>query len=87
MSCDIQPARHNQQPTHQWGTEGVSKALPKMTKNANFGPNLVVLGTKNQFFTGGSKSLGTHLTEKPPMHLVRTVFCLAWDQMGQNANI
>ena len=26
---------------------------------------------------------GTHLTEKPPRHLVHIVFWSAWDEMGQ----
>ena len=59
-----------------------------MTKNAYFGPNLPVLWPKILILTGGSKSFGTHITEKPPRHLVQTVFFLrAWDQMGKNANI
>ena len=44
MSFEIQPARHNHQPTHQQGTKLAGKAWPKMTKNANFEPNLVVFG-------------------------------------------
>ena len=70
MSCDIQPARHNHQPTHQQGTKWAGKAWPKMNKNANFGPNLVVFGQKILIFTGESKSFGTHITEKTPRHLV-----------------
>ena len=38
--------------------------MTKMTKNANFGPDLVVLGQIILFFTGESKSFGTHITEK-----------------------
>ena len=55
------------------------QAWPKMTKNANFGPNLVVFGQKILILTGESKSFGTHMTEKPPRHLVCIVF---WSGMG-----
>ena len=50
-------------------------------KNANFGPNLVVLGQKILFFTGEIKSFDTHITENPPRHLVHIVF---WSGIGQN---
>ena len=73
MSCEIQPARHNHQPTHQQGTEEACMAWPKLTKNANFGPNLVVFGQKILFFTGEIKSFVTHITENPPRHLVHIV--------------
>ena len=36
-----------------------------MTKNDNFGANLVVFGHKILIYTGESKSFGTHITEKP----------------------
>ena len=36
---------------------------------------------KNLNLTGGSKTFGTHVTEKPPRHLVRIVF---WSAMGSN---
>ena len=49
-------------------------AWPKLTKNASFGPNLVVFGQKILFFTGEIKSFVTHITENPPGHLVRIVF-------------
>ena len=52
-----------------------------MTKNANFGPNLVVFGQKILFFTGEIKSFVTHITENPPRHLVRIV---DWSSIGQN---
>ena len=77
----MQPARHNHQPTHQQGTKWAGKAWPKKTKNANFGPNLVVLGHKLQIFIGESKSFGTLATEKTPRHLVHIVF---WSGKGQN---
>ena len=41
------------------------------------------LWAKNSNFLGGSKSFGTHVTEKPPRHLVCIIFSQAWDQMGQ----
>ena len=56
-------------------------AWPKLTKNANFGPNLVVFGQKILFFTGEIKSFVTHITENPPRHLVHIVF---WSGIGQN---
>ena len=70
MSCEIQPARHNHQPTYQQGT--------KIAKNANLGPNLVVLGQKILILTGESKSFGTHITEK---HL-GTLFALFSGRAG-----
>ena len=81
MSCEIQPARHNDQPTQQQGTKWAGKAWPKMNKNANFGPNLVVLGQKVLIFAGEIKRFVTHITEIPPRHLVRIVF---WLGMGPN---
>ena len=54
---------------------------PKMAKNAYFGPNLPVLWPKILILTGGSKSFGTHITEKPPRHLARIVY---WSGMGPN---
>ena len=81
MSCEIQPARHNHQTTHQQGTEKACMAWPKLTKNANFGLNLVVLGQKIHFFTGEIKSFVTHITVNPPGHLVHIGF---WSGIGQN---
>ena len=52
-----------------------------MTKNANFGQNLVVFGQKNPFFTGEIKSFVTHITENPPRHLVHIGF---WSGIGHN---
>ena len=45
-----------------------------MTKKAYFGPKLIVFGPMILIFAGGSKSFGTHVTQKPPGHLVRIVF-------------
>ena len=56
-------------------------AWPKLTQNANFGPNLVVFGQKILFFTSEIKSFVTHITENPPRHLVHIVF---WSGIGQN---
>ena len=77
MSCEIQPARRNHQPTHQQGTEKACMAWPKLTKNANFGR----FWARNPFFTGEIKSFVTHITENPPRHLVHIVF---WSGIGQN---
>ena len=52
-----------------------------MNKNANFGPNLVVLRQKILIFIGKIKSFVTHVTENPPRHLVHIVF---WSGIGQN---
>ena len=56
-------------------------SVPVMTKNANFGPNLVVFGQKILFFTGEIKSFVTHITKNPPRHPVHIVF---WSGIGQN---
>ena len=48
----------------------IGQYLPKITKNAYFGPNLAVYGPKILIFTGGSKRFGTHITVKPRRHLV-----------------
>ena len=52
-----------------------------MNKNANFRPNLVVLGQKILIFTGEIKSFVTHITENAPRHLVHIGF---WSGIGQN---
>ena len=52
-----------------------------MNKNANFGPNLVVLVQKILIFTGEIKSFVPHITETPPRHVVRIGF---WSGMGRN---
>ena len=52
-----------------------------MTNFAYFGPNSAVFEPKILILTGGSKSFGTHVTEKPPRHLVRIVF---WSGIGRN---
>ena len=57
MSCEIQPARHNHQLTHQQGIKWAGKAWPKMTKYANFRPNLVVFGQKILTFNGEKKGI------------------------------
>ena len=58
-------------------------AWPKLTKNANFGPDLVVFGQKILFFTGDIKSFVPHITETPPRHVVRIGF---WSGMGRAKN-
>ena len=62
MSCEIQPGRHNDQPTNQQGTKWTGKAYkwtpPKeayfVAKMAVFGPNILII-------LGGSKSSGTRM--------------------------
>ena len=56
-------------------------AWPKLTKNAKFGPNLVVFGQKILFFTGEIKIFVTYIAENPSRHLVHIVF---WSGIGQN---
>ena len=45
---------------------------PKMTKNADFGPNLAIFGPKSLIFMGLSKSFGTNITEN---HLGNLSLC------------
>ena len=47
---------------------------PKMTKNADFGPNLAIFGPKSLIFMGVSKSFGTNITENHLDNFVRIVF-------------
>ena len=60
---------------------------PKMTKNAYFGPNLAILGPNILIPTGGSKSFGTHVTEKPPRHLFASFLVGHGTKWVKNANI
>ena len=62
-------------------TNWARKVWPKMTKHAIFAQNFAVLVQNIIIFTGDSKSFGTHITEKPPRHLVCIVF---WSGMGSN---
>ena len=72
---DTARATTTSQPTNRAPNE------PAMNKNANLGPNLVVLGQNILSFTGEIKSFVTHITENPPRHLVHIVF---WSGIGQN---
>ena len=54
-----------------------------MTKNADFGPNLAVLGPKILIFMGVSKSFGANITEKHLGNLSALFFGHALDQVGQ----
>ena len=75
-------ARAPQPPTDpQTGHRKSLHGLAQIDQNANFGPNLVVLGQKILISTGKIKSFVTHITENPPRHLVRIVF---WSGIGQN---
>merc|ERR1711872_1205071 len=56
---------------------------PKMTKNADFGPNLAVFGPKSLIFMGLSKSFGTNITENHFGNLSALFFGHALDQVGQ----
>ena len=61
----------------------MGQKCPYLARKASFGPNLAVFGPNILIPTGGSKSFGTHVTEKPPRHLVCIIFGRSWDQMGQ----
>ena len=52
-----------------------------LAKKANFGPNLAVYGPKILIFSGGSKSFGTCITQKPSKQLARIAY---WSGMGPN---
>ena len=56
---------------------------PKMTKNADFGPNLAIFGPKSLIFMGLSKSFGTNITENHFGNLSALFFGQALDQVGQ----
>jgi len=56
---------------------------PKMTKNADFGPNLAVFWPKILIFMGVSKSFGTNITENHLDNLSALFFGHALDQVGQ----
>merc|ERR1712209_369825 len=73
--------------THQQGTKEACMAWPKLTKNANFGPNLVVFGQKILFFTGEIKSFVTYITENPPRPLFTLFFGQHWTICAKNGNI
>ena len=61
-------------------------AWPKLTKNANFGPNLVVLGQKILFFTGEIKGFVTHLGTLFTLFFGRALekMCKKWQYLAQN---
>ena len=61
-------------------------AWPKLTKNANFRPNLVVFGQKILIFTRKVKSFVTHIMGNPPRHLVRIVFLSGMARNGQKCH-
>merc|ERR1711994_60404 len=54
---------------------------PKMTKNADFGPNLAIFGPKSLIFMGVSKSFGTNITEN---HLDNLFASFFWSGFGSN---
>merc|ERR1711954_614289 len=74
-------------PTTRDPTEYACMAWPKLTKNANFGPNLVVFGQKILFFTGETKSFVTYITENPPRPLFTLFFGQHWTICAKNADI
>jgi hypothetical protein len=55
----------------------------KMTKNADFGPNLAVFGPKSLIFMGVSKSFGSNITGNHIHNLSALFFGQALDQLGQ----
>ena len=54
-----------------------------MTKNADFGPILAVLGPKILIFMEVSESFGTDITENFLINLIALFFGQSLDQMGQ----
>ena len=88
MSCEIHPALHNHQPTHQEGTIWAGMAWTKMAKNFNFWVKLCRFRAKILIITGESKSLGTHITKKntwaPCLHCILVRHVTKW---AKNANI
>ena len=79
MSCEIQPARHNHQPTHQQITKWA-----RWAKNSNFAPNLVVLGQKFLIFTGFCYPHNRKPTYAPCLHCILVRHGTKW---AKNANI
>ena len=72
------PQPPNDPPTgHQISWQGLAQNDQKCQFWAKFGR----FWAKILIFTGESKSFGTHITEKPPRHLVRIVF---WSGIGRN---
>ena len=61
--------------------------LAKMTKNADFGPNLAVFGPKILIFMGVSKSFGTNITENHQDNLSALFFGQALDQMALTGSV
>ena len=76
MSYEIQPAHHNQQPTHQLG-------LAKNDQNCQFWVKVGPINGKILCFTRESKSFCTHITEKHLSNLSALFFGQAQDKMGQ----
>ena len=58
-----------------------------MTKNEDFGPNLVVFGPKILIFMGINNSFGTNITENHLDNLSALFFGQALDQIGQKKPI
>ena len=66
-----------------WRFSNPMLVIPKMTKNADYGPNLAVFGPKILIFMGVSKSFGTNITENHLGNLSALFFGQALDQMAQ----
>ena len=69
------------EPFHQSEVAKNANVWPNMTKNAYFEPNLAGFVPNILIFMGGSKIFSTHITGKPPRHLVRIIF---WSALGPN---
>ena len=88
MSCEIQPARHNHQPTHNRALNKPAWPGPNWPKMPVLGQIWSFLGKKSFFFTGEIKSFVTHITKNPPRHLVHIVFLVRhWTKCAKNGNI
>ena len=87
MSCEIQPARHNHQPTgHQMNRQGLY-----VPKKAYFLPNLAFFRPKILIFVGGRKSFGTLIMDGvltlPPRYGRRTTWAMRSSGKSSGGNL
>ena len=77
---NLNTARAPQPPTNRAQMSRQGLYVPE---KACFGPNLAFFGKEILFFTGGSKSFGSHITENHLGTLFALFFGQACDQMHQ----
>ena len=58
-----------------WAWDQMGQKKQKLAKNANFGPNLAVIGPKKHFLGGGSKTFGTLISgnQSDTSYVLKTV--------------